>query len=59
MENGPIIKANLINWKPEAFMNITSSGESNLADMIQENGEKLIIIINGEKYSIEIRKEEE
>lgn len=58
MEDGPIIKAKLVNWKPKSFMDITAN-EGNLDDMIQDNGEKLIMFINGKKYSIEIKKEEE
>jgi len=57
MSNNPIIKVRLINWILEAFMNITSN-EGNLDNMIVDN-EKLIIIINGEKYSIKIKKEKE
>jgi len=57
MSDNPVIKMRLINWKPKSFMDITSD-EENLSDMIQNNGEKLILFINGEKYSIEIKKEE-
>jgi len=55
MSNNPIIKVRLINWIPEAFMDIISN-EGNLENMIIDN-EKLIIIVNGEKYSIKIKKE--
>lgn len=57
MKKGSVINIYCNNWQPESFINIRSKNESNLTEIIQ--GDKLIILINGEKYSIKIKKEEE